>query len=67
MPGLPEGADPALAAAVEKGLKGEAAAATRALLQGTAPLDIIDRTLIPALDIVGQKYEKGVSFLPQLL
>ena len=67
MPGLPEDADPALAAAVEKGLKGEAAAATRALLQGTAPLDIIDRTLIPALDIVGQKYEKGVSFLPQLL
>ena len=67
IPGLPDGADPALAAAVEKGLKGEAAAATRALLAHTAPLDVIDHTLIPALDVVGQKYEKGVSFLPQLL
>ena len=67
LPGLPEGADPALANAVEKGLKGEAAAATKALLTTAAPLEIIDGTLIPALDVVGVKYEKGTLFLPQLL
>ena len=53
--------------AVEKGLKGEAAACTKALLAEKEPLELVDGALIPALDIVGAKYEKGKLFLPQLL
>ena len=57
----------ALMKAVEKGLKGDAAAHTRALLAEKQPLEVMDEALIPALDIVGAKYEKGTLFLPQLL
>ena len=57
----------ALMKAVEKGLKGDAAAQTRALLAEKQPLEVVDEALIPALDIVGAKYEKGRLFLPQLL
>ena len=57
----------ALMKAVEKGLKGDAAAHTRALLAEKQPLEVVDEALIPALDIVGSKYEKGTLFLPQLL
>lgn len=57
----------ALMKAVEKGLKGDAAAHTRALLAEKQPLEVVDEALIPALDIVGAKYEKGTFFLPQLL
>ena len=53
--------------AVEQGLKGEAAARTKALLEEKQPLELVDEALIPALDIVGAKYEKGTLFLPQLL
>ena len=65
----PEAAGPyaPLMKAVEKGLKGEAAARTRALLEEKEPLELVDEALIPALDIVGAKYEKGTLFLPQLL
>ena len=57
----------ALVKAVEKGLKGDAAAHTRALLAEKQPLEVVDEALIPSLDIVGAKYEKGTLFLPQLL
>ena len=57
----------ALMKAVEKGLKGDADAHTRALLAEKQPLEVVDEALIPALDIVGAKYEKGTLFLPQLL
>ena len=57
----------ALMKAVEKGLKGDAAAHTRALRAEKQPLEVVDEALIPALDIVGAKYEKGTLFLPQLL
>ncbi len=57
----------ALMKAVEKGLKGDAAAHTRALLVEKQPLEVVDEALIPALDVVGAKYEKGTLFLPQLL
>ena len=57
----------ALMKAVEKGLKGDAAAHTRALLAEKQPLEVVDEALIPALDIVGAKYEKGTLFLSQLL
>ena len=57
----------ALMKAVEKGLKGDAAAHTRTLLAEKQPLEVVDEALIPALDIAGAKYEKGTLFLPQLL
>lgn len=53
--------------AVEKGLKGEASARTHTLLDENEPLTLVDEALIPALDVVGEKYEKGRLFLPQLL
>ena len=53
---------------VEKGLQEQAAAEAKALAeQGRAVLDIINQELVPALDQVGQGFEKGKLFLPQLL
>jgi 5-methyltetrahydrofolate--homocysteine methyltransferase len=52
---------------VIKGLKEEAAQATRELLKNHKELEIVNKYLIPALDIVGDKYEKGELFLPQLI
>lgn len=56
-----------LAEAVEKGLAAEAAAAAGALLKTAGPLDVVNSHLIPALDRVGESFEKGRLFLPQLL
>ncbi|MFC1566623.1 homocysteine S-methyltransferase family protein [bacterium] len=36
-------------------------------LENTEPLDILNKVIIPALDEVGRKYDKGEYFLPQLL
>ncbi len=52
---------------VIKGLREEAAAATQKLLEKKAELDIVNEELIPALDIVGERYEKNEIFLPQLI
>lgn len=52
---------------VIKGLKEEAKAATVHLLETNEPLKIVNEYLIPALDEVGEKYEKGILFLPQLI
>lgn len=49
------------------GLKDEALEKTKELLEVRSPDDLIDNELIPALDYVGQKFEKGELFLPQLL
>lgn len=56
-----------LKTAVIKGLKEEAGRQAKTLLKTTVPLDIINGELIPALDVVGQGFEKGTIFLPQLL
>ena len=53
--------------AVVRGLKPEAHQYTAAMLSTTAPLDIINQHLIPALDIVGKGFETKKLFLPQLL
>ena len=53
--------------AIEKGLGGQAKARTQELLNSKTPLEIVDGILIPALDQVGQAYEAGRLFLPQLL
>lgn len=49
------------------GLKDETQLKTKELLKTTEPMEIIDSYLIPALDIIGEKYEKGEIFLPQLI
>ena len=57
-----------LADAVCHGMGKKAAEETRKLLSaGEDPLDVVNRELIPALDIVGKGFEKGSIFLPQLL
>ena len=56
-----------LAEVVEAGLKGEAAAAARALLETREPMDVVDHVLIPALDKVGADFEQNRVFLPQLI
>lgn len=56
-----------LKTAVIKGLKAEAGEQAKTLLKDVLPLDIINTHLIPALDTVGQGFEKGTIFLPQLL
>ncbi len=50
-----------------RGLKTEAAALARTELETEDELAIVDGHLIPALDKVGEGYEKGTMFLPQLL
>ena len=60
-------ADLTLAAAIEKGLKDDAHAITVSLAESKAPLAIINEELIPALNSVGEGFEKGTVFLPQLL
>ncbi len=52
---------------IEKGLKEEAYALAKELVQNQKPLDIIQEYLIPALDNVGKGFENGTIFLPQLL
>lgn len=37
------------------------------LASGSDPLDLINGVLIPALDEVGERFEKGTFFLPQLM
>lgn len=49
------------------GVKEEASQVTGRLLETISPMEIVDSFLIPALDIVGQKYENGDIFLPQLI
>ena len=53
--------------AVVQGLRERAAALTRELLATTDPMAIIDREIIPALNRVGEGFEKKTLFLPQLL
>ena len=60
--------------AIIKGLQSEAAKLAKAALHDNAQLPrdnpelyIVERELIPALDRVGEAYEQGKAFLPQLL
>ena len=53
--------------AVRRGLKAEARTAAQQALAVTEPLTLVNETLIPALDAVGDGFEKGTIFLPQLL
>ncbi len=53
--------------AIEKGLKEKASEITTAMLGHSAPLDIVNAHVIPALDNVGKRFEEKKLFLPQLL
>ena len=53
--------------AVIKGLRDRAAALTREALETRAPLEIVQADIIPALDVVGDGFEKKTVYLPQLL
>jgi len=60
-----------LTALTESVIKGDAKTAVaetqRALDTGTNAQDILDGELIVAMDIMGQRFSKGIVFVPQLL
>ena len=68
-PAAPQAKDdlPELMYAIVKGLSARAAAAAKELLQHEDPLRVIETQIIPALNLVGERFEKGRLFLPQLL
>ena len=53
--------------AILRGLGQETAALTARALEETDELAVVDRLLIPALDRVGERYERQEIFLPQLI
>lgn len=53
--------------AIMRGMKGDAGRIAKEMLAEVQPLSLVQEHLIPALDRVGEDYEKGVLFLPQLL
>ena len=53
--------------AMETGMKNEGRAVTAECLTKYDSLEIINEILIPALDVIGEKFEKGKIFLPQLI
>ncbi len=57
----------ALQQAIMKGLRDRAAALAEQLLSTTDPMAIVDEEVIPALNRVGEGFEKKTLFLPQLL
>ena len=65
-PKATEGATP-LQKAIIKGLKEQAATLTAEALATVSALAVVQTEIIPALDIVGQGFEKKTTYLPQLL
>lgn len=53
--------------AIVKGLQGESRKAAAEALKEEEPLEVINKYMIPALDYVGNGFEKKTIFLPQLL
>ena len=56
-----------LEALIVKGQKSGVPAAVEELLEREMPLDVVNGHIIPALDEVGERYERGSLFLPQLM
>ena len=63
----PEPQEPTLYHTIVKGIKKEAAKAARRALQTTPPLEVINGQIIPALNEIGDAFEKNKVYLPQLL
>lgn len=59
--------DDDLEGAIVKGLREKSREIAKKLLETQKPLDVINGRIIPALGIVGEGFEKGKIFLPQLL
>ena len=53
--------------AVLKGMKEEAGLLARQMLETMEPMELVSAHLVPALDEVGARYERGQIFLPQLM
>ena len=53
--------------AIVRGRKEQASNLAAVMLKSTPPLTIVNEQIIPALDIVGQGFEKKTMYLPQLL
>ena len=49
------------------GLSGEASRLAKEALESRAPLALVQEEIIPALNIVGEGFEKGSVYLPQLM
>lgn len=65
--GMPEETENELFHALEKGMKGETVHAVQKLLETKDEMAVVNDYLIPALDKVGQGFEKGTIFLPQMM
>ena len=61
------GASLTLEDAIIRGLEGDAGRLAKEALQTQDELSLVEQRLIPALDRVGEDYEAGRAFLPQLL
>ena len=59
--------DETIESAILKGLKEKTARLTAKHLESMSEIDVINNLLIPALDLVGDQYEKQILFLPQLI
>lgn len=62
----PQNADQDIFYCIKRGLKTSRIACAK-LLENNSPIDVINNYLIPALNDVGDEYEKGKLFLPQLI
>lgn len=58
---------PPLIYAIVKGMKQNAFEEAKELLKENEPMTVINSFIIPALDTVGERFEKKTMFLPQLL
>ena len=63
----PETGGMTLAEAILRGLRQESAALTARALETHSELEVVNEFLIPALDAVGERYERQELFLPQLI
>ena len=66
-PPAPAAAQLTLETAIARGLREETAQLTRQALETMSELEVVNTRLIPALDLVGDRYEKQEIFLPQLI
>ncbi len=53
--------------AIGRGLKEESANLTKIALETMDEMEVVNQLLIPALDLVGDRYERQEIFLPQLI
>lgn len=56
-----------LSHAVIKGMKESAKMAAKELVKNNDPIKIINEEIVPALNTIGESYEAGKTYLPQLL